>query len=104
MLSIFVEFIDHGVEVFIDDFSIFGSSFDSCLYILSHALKRSEETSLVLNWEKCHFRVMKGIVLGRRVSSWRLEVDKAKIVIIENLPTPIFVKDVHSSIRYAGFY
>ncbi|GJR12502.1 reverse transcriptase domain-containing protein [Tanacetum coccineum] len=51
------------MEVFMDDFSIFGSSFDHCLKNLENMLKRCEETNLVLNWEKCHFMVKEGIVL-----------------------------------------
>ncbi|GJR16344.1 hypothetical protein Tco_0798996 [Tanacetum coccineum] len=42
-------------------------------------LRRCKDANLVLNWEKCHFMVKEGIVLGHRVSSASLEVDKAKI-------------------------
>ena len=53
--------------MFMDDFSIFGSSFDDCLSNLSLVLQRCVDTNLVLNWEKCHFMVRKGIVLGHRI-------------------------------------
>nr|GEY48791.1 DNA-directed DNA polymerase [Tanacetum cinerariifolium] len=39
---------------------------------------RYEETNLVLNWEKCHFMVRDGIVLGHKISKAGIEVDKAK--------------------------
>ncbi|GJZ27733.1 RNA-directed DNA polymerase [Tanacetum coccineum] len=68
MTSIFHELIEDSMEVFMDDFSVFGSSFDHCLRNLEKMLKRCEETNLVLNWEKCHFMVKEGIVLGHKVS------------------------------------
>ncbi|KAK6133005.1 hypothetical protein DH2020_033296 [Rehmannia glutinosa] len=92
------------MEVFMDDFSVFGDSFDNCLHNLSLVLQRCEETNLVLNWEKCHFMVRDGIVLGHRVSSAGLEVDRAKIVAIEKLPPPTNEKAIRSFLGHAGFY
>ena len=92
------------MEIFMDAFSVFGSSFNLCLHNLSLILQRYEETNLVLNWEKCHFMVKEGIVLGHRVSSEGLEVDRAKIITIEKLPPPINVKAIHSFLEHAGFY
>ncbi|GJT74434.1 reverse transcriptase domain-containing protein [Tanacetum coccineum] len=79
MTAIFHELIKDSMEVFMDDFSVFGSSFNHCLKNLEKMLKRSEETNLVLNWEKCHFMVKEGTVLGHKVSGSGIEVDKAKI-------------------------
>lgn len=87
-----------------DDFSVFGSNFDECLYHLQLVLKRCEECNLVLNWEKCHFMVQEGVVLGHVISSKGIEVDKAKIEIISNLPPPTSVKGVRSFLGHAGFY
>uniref|UniRef100_A0A2N9I9L5 Reverse transcriptase/retrotransposon-derived protein RNase H-like domain-containing protein n=1 Tax=Fagus sylvatica TaxID=28930 RepID=A0A2N9I9L5_FAGSY len=67
-------------------------------------LIRCEEKNLVLNWEKCHFMVSKGIVLGHIVSSQGIEVDKSKIELISKLPTPKTVKDIRSFLGHAGFY
>ncbi|XP_038707263.1 uncharacterized protein LOC120002571 [Tripterygium wilfordii] len=104
MMSIFSDMVEHTIEVFMDDFSVFGSSFDSCLKNLSMVLQRCEETNLVLNWEKCHFMVQEGIVLGHRISQKGIEVDKAKIELIEKLPPPTSVKEVRSFLGHAGFY
>jgi hypothetical protein len=87
-----------------DDFSVFGDSFDDCLTNLEKVLSRCEEKNLVLNWEKCHFMITNGIVLGHIVSSKGIEVDKSKIELIANLPTPKSVKDVRSFLGHAGFY
>ncbi|CAL8988137.1 unnamed protein product, partial [Prunus brigantina] len=87
-----------------DDFSVFGSSFDDCLNHLSLVLKRCRETNLILNWEKCHFMVKQGIVLGHAISSKGIEVDKAKIDLISSLPAPTSVKGVRSFLGHAGFY
>lgn len=83
---------------------MFGSSFDECLEHLSLVLQRCKETNLVLNWEKCHFMVQEGIVLGHRISSEGIEVDKAKIQVIEKLPPPTSVKSVRNFLGHAGFY
>ena len=52
-----------------DDFSVLGNSFDNFLENLRLVLIRCEETNLVLNWEKCHFMVQEGIILGHRISA-----------------------------------
>ena len=58
----------------------------------------------MLNWEKCHFMVTQGIVLGHIVSKKGIEVDKAKVELISNLPTPKCVKDIRSFLGHTGFY
>ena len=67
-------------------------------------LIRCEETNLVLNWEKCHFMVQEGIVLGHRISARGIEVDKAKIEAIKKLPPPSSVKGLRSFLGHTGFY
>ena len=79
MMVIFSEFIKNIMEVFMDDFYVYGSSFDDCLNNLFRVLQRCEEVNLVLNWEKCHFMVNKGVVLGHLVSDKGIEVDRAKV-------------------------
>ena len=81
-----------------------GASFDDCLGNLELVLKRFKETNLVLSWEKCHFMVKEGIVLGHRVSGNGIEVDKVKIETIEKLPPPTSVKGIMSFLGHAGFY
>ncbi|GJX53427.1 reverse transcriptase domain-containing protein [Tanacetum coccineum] len=67
-------------------------------------LARCEETNLVLNWEKCHFMVKEGIVLGHKISGACIEVDRAKINVIAKLPYLINVKGFRSFLGHAGFY
>ncbi|XP_074318579.1 uncharacterized protein LOC141655395 [Silene latifolia] len=76
------------LEVFMDDFGVYGSSFDACLANLTKVLKRCEEVDLVLNWEKCHFMVNEEVVLGHIVSKRGIELDGAKVLVIEQLPPP----------------
>ncbi|XP_057491373.1 uncharacterized protein LOC130777106 [Actinidia eriantha] len=104
MMGIFSDLVEKVVEVFMDDFSVFGDSFESCLHNLELVLQRCKEKGLVLNWEKCQFMVSQGIVLGHIVSSKGIEVDKSKIEIIAKLPTPKSVKDIRSFLGHAGFY
>ena len=87
-----------------DEFSVYGKTFDDCLENLDKVLQRCEEKHLVLNWEKCHFMVRECIVLGHLVSKHGIEVDRAKIEVIEQLPAPRNVKGVRSFLGHAGFY
>ncbi|GJZ07572.1 reverse transcriptase domain-containing protein, partial [Tanacetum coccineum] len=103
MLAIFHDMIEESIKVFMDDFSIFGNSFDHCLNNLDKMLQCCKDVNRVLNWEKCHFMVKEGIVLGHKVSGAGLEVDKAKIDIISKLPPPN-VKGIRSFLVHAGFY
>ncbi|MCQ7285329.1 RNA-directed DNA polymerase, partial [Salmonella enterica] len=104
MMSIFSDMVGESLEVFMDDFSIFGTSFDACLNELQKVLKRCVEKNLVLSWEKSHFMVQEGIVLGHVISERGMEVDKAKIRVISSLPPPKNVKGVRSFLGHAGFY
>jgi hypothetical protein len=69
MLNIFSDMVERFLKIFIDDFSVFGDSFDNCLTNLEKVLSRCEEKNLVLNWKKSHFMVTNDIVLGHIVSS-----------------------------------
>ena len=68
MMSIFSDMIEKIMEVFMDDFTVYGKTFDHCLENLDRVLQRCEEKHLILNWEKCHLMVQEGIVLGYKVS------------------------------------
>nr|GEV00026.1 DNA-directed DNA polymerase [Tanacetum cinerariifolium] len=96
MMAIFHDMIEKTMEVFMDDFLVFGDSFSSCLSHLDTILQRCEDTNLVLNWEKCHFMVKKGIVLGHKISKNGLEVDRSKVDVSVKLPYPTTVKGVRS--------
>nr|GEU67537.1 DNA-directed DNA polymerase [Tanacetum cinerariifolium] len=92
MMAIFHYMIEKTLEVFMYDFSVFENSFQSCLSYIERMLKRCEDTNLCLNWEKSHFMVKEGIVLGHKISEQWIEVDKAKVDVITKLPHPTTVK------------
>ncbi|GKB43096.1 reverse transcriptase domain-containing protein [Tanacetum coccineum] len=92
MMAIFHDMIEKTMEVFMDDFLVFGNSFENCLSHLDKMLKRCKDTNLCLNWEKSHFMVKEGIVLGHKISKNGIEVDKAKVDVIAKLPHPTAVK------------
>ncbi|CAN6580912.1 unnamed protein product [Malus baccata var. baccata] len=104
MVSIFSNYVEKIIEIFMDDFSVFGNSFDHCLNNLTLILKRCVETNLMLNWEKCHFMVKQGIVLGHIISEKGIEVDKSKVDLVRHLPSPTSVREVRSFLGHAGFY
>ncbi|GJV30991.1 reverse transcriptase domain-containing protein [Tanacetum coccineum] len=95
-MAIFHDMIEETMEVFMYYFLVFGDSFSSCLSNLDKMLKRCEDTNLVLNWEKCHFMVKEGIVLGHKISKFGIEVDRAKVDVIAKLPHPTTVKVVRT--------
>ena len=88
MMALFSDFNEKIMEIFMDDFSVFGSDFDSCLSNLEAILARCESVKLVLNWEKCHFIIREGIILGHKVSNHGIEVDTIKVDVISKLPPP----------------
>ncbi|CAM8901291.1 unnamed protein product [Rhodiola kirilowii] len=102
--SIFSDMIGVFIEVFMDDFTVYGDTFDACLDNLSRVLERCVSMNLVLNYEKCHFMVTHGVVLGHIVSHEGIKVDKAKIDLILTLPYPSTVRDLKSFFGHAGFY
>ena len=104
MTVIFSDFLGDSLQVFMDDFSVFGDDFDSCLAHLTKILEVCVKKRLVLSWEKSHFMVREGVVLGHLVSRKGLEVDKAKIKVIQNLPLPTTLRDLRSFLGHVGFY
>nr|GEU60414.1 reverse transcriptase domain-containing protein [Tanacetum cinerariifolium] len=80
MMSIFHDMIEKTVEVFMDDFSVFGDTFSSCLTNLDKMLNR------------------------HKISKSGIEVDRAKVDVIAKLPHPTTVKGVRSCLGHAGFY
>ncbi|GJR17660.1 reverse transcriptase domain-containing protein [Tanacetum coccineum] len=103
-VAIFHDMIVNRWKCLWNDFSVFGSSFSTCLTHLEKMLKRCEDTNLALNWEKSHFMVKEGIVLGHKISKSGIEVDRAKINVIAKLPNPTTVKGIRSFLGHAGFY
>ncbi|GJZ43321.1 reverse transcriptase domain-containing protein [Tanacetum coccineum] len=104
MMAIFHDMIEKTMEVFMDDFLVFRNSFKNCLSRVDKMLQRCEDTNLCLNWEKSHFMVKEGIVLGHKISKNGIEVDKAKVDVIAKLPHPTTVKGVRSFLSHVGFY
>ena len=104
MLSIFSHLVELIMEVYMDDITVYGEIFDECLIHLEIVLNRCIEKNLVLNWEKCHFMVNQGIVLGHVISEKGIEVDRAKVELISKLSSPTNVKTVRQFLGHAGFY
>jgi hypothetical protein len=104
MMAVFLEFIEQIVEVFMDDFSVYGKMFMNCLANLDKVLTRCAEVDLVLNWRKCHFSVKQGIVLGHVIYERGISVDRAKVETVEQPPPPTDVKSLRSYLGHAGFY
>ena len=73
MMFIFSDLVNEVMEIFMDDFSVYGSSFEGFFGNLESVLQRCKDKNLALNWEKCHFMLTEGIVLGHKISAaWKL--------------------------------
>ena len=103
MMSMFSDLVEEAMEIFMHDFSVYGSSFENCLENLETVLQRCKDKNLALNWEKCHFMVTEGIVLGHKISVAGLEVDQAKVVLIRTCFPPITVKGIRSFLGHVSF-
>ena len=103
-MTIFSNVIEDIMEVFMDDFPVYGTTYNHCLKNLSKVLQKCEDINLVFNWEKCYFMVQERVVLGHIVCNKGIEVDKAKVEVIENLPPPTLVNGVRSFLQHLGFY
>ena len=103
-MSMFSDLVQEVMEIFMDDFIVYGSSFEHCLNNLEKVLQRCKDKQLALNWEKCHFMVTEGIVLGYKISATGLEVDQSKVSIIKTPAPPTTVKGIRSFLGHARFY
>ena len=92
------------MEIFMDDFSVYGSNFEKWLKNLETVLQRCQDKNLALNWEKFYFMVTEGIVLRHKISATGLEVEQAKVSVIKTLLPPTTIKWIRSFIGHAGFY
>ena len=104
MMSMFSYLAEEVMEIFMDDFTVYGSSFEHCLQNLGTVLHKCQDKNLALNWEKCHFMVIEGIALRHRISAIGMEVDQARISIIKTLLPPTTVKRIRSFLGHASFY
>nr|GEZ70725.1 hypothetical protein [Tanacetum cinerariifolium] len=93
MLAIFHDMVEKTMEVLMEDFSVFGNSFENCLSRLDKMLQKCEDINLCLNWEKSHFMVKEDIVLGHKISKNEIELDRAKVDVIAKLPHPTIIKE-----------
>eukprot|EP00253_Pinus_taeda_P028167 PITA_28167 len=104
VLRSFSDLIHDCVEVYMDDFTIYGDSFEEALENLEKVLVRCKETNLSLSHEKCFMMFTKGIVLGHHISGDGIKVDKSKVEVISKLPIPNCKRDVRSFLGFTGYY
>ena len=101
---IFSNFLGDSLEIFMDDFSVFRDDFGNFLSHLTKILEVCVRKRLVVSREKSHFMVQGGVVLGHLVWGKGLEVDKAKIEVLQNLPLLATLQDLHSFLGHVSFY
>nr|GEV18856.1 reverse transcriptase domain-containing protein [Tanacetum cinerariifolium] len=92
-MAIFRDMIEKTMEVFMDDFLVFGNSFETCLSYLEKMLQRCEDTNLCLDWEKSHFMVKEGIVIGHKNSKNGIEIARPMTCLLEKDTLFFFSKE-----------
>jgi len=104
VLGIFSDMLNDSMEIFMDDFTPYGISFQEALQNLEKVLKRCIQAHLSLSIEKCHMMMSEGIVLGHFISSQGIQVDPSNIQVIKDLPTPKTQTEVRIFLGHAGYY
>ena len=102
-MAVFKEFIHKFLEVYFDDWTVFGLM-DKHVGALILMLAKCREHQISLNLKKCIFFVHFGILLGHVVCRQGLMVDPTKIVIIANLAPPASVKQMCTTLGHTGYY
>ena len=103
MIALFKEFIHKFLEVYFDDWTVFGLM-DKHVGALRLVFAKCREHQISLNLRKCIFCVPFGILLGHVVCRQGLMVDPAKIAIIVNLPPPASVKQLRTTLGHTRYY
>jgi hypothetical protein len=96
--------INDFMEIFMDDFTPYGVSFEEALQNLEKVLNRCIQAHLSLSTEKCHMMMSERVVLGHFISSQGIQVDPSKIQVIKDLPIPKTQTDVRIFLGHAGYY
>jgi hypothetical protein len=104
VIGIFFDMINASMEIFMDDFTPYGVSFEEALQNLEKVLKRCIPAHLSLSTKKFHMMMSEGVVLGHFISSQGIQVDPYKIQVIKDLPIPKTQTDVRSFLGHAGYY
>eukprot|EP00253_Pinus_taeda_P015001 PITA_15001 len=104
VLGIFSDLIHDCVEVYMDDFIVYGNTFEEALENLEKVLKRCKETNPSFSHAKCFMMFTKGIVLGHHILGDGIKADKSKVEVISKLPIPNCQKDVRSFLGFRGYY
>jgi hypothetical protein len=79
ILGIFSDLVNDSLEIYMDDFTPHGNTFDMALDNLEKVLKHCKQTHLSLSTEKCHMMMNEGVVLGHYLSSTGIQVDQPKL-------------------------
>ena len=104
VLGILADLVHDCVEIYMDDFTVYGNDFKEALDNLEKVLIRCQETNLALSHEKCKMMLTEGIVLGHHISSEGIKVDPTKIEIITGLSPPTTQKEVRNFLGHVGYY
>jgi hypothetical protein len=87
-----------------DEFTVYGNTYQESLDNLEKVLIRYREMNLSLNHEKCKMLLTEGVVLGHHVLSEGIKVDPANIEVIIRLPPPKTQKEVRIFLGHVGYY
>jgi len=103
MMVIFQDFLQDFMEVFIDDFCVYGTSADHPKH-LEKTFARCRQAGLALQAEKCFLAMTEGILLGHKISKKGIEVDYDKIAVVLTLEIPGNLRELRGFLGCVGYY
>ncbi|CAM6094008.1 unnamed protein product [Calypogeia fissa] len=103
MMNVFHDYLRKYLEIFIDDFAIFGKVEDHARY-LRLTFQRCREVGLCLHPGKCFFGVNKGVLLGHKISKQGIEVDQEKVAVWLAISFPNTLKEVRAFLGCVSYY
>lgn len=104
ILSIFLDLISEGLDLYMDDFTPYVNEFEQALQNLEKIIERCVSTRLCLSNEKFHMMMTEGVVLGHYIFVAGIQVDLSNIEVILMVPTPLTQIEVRNFLGYVGYY
>jgi hypothetical protein len=103
MMVIFEDFLRDFMEMFIDDFYVYGIAEEHPEH-LKKTFERCRWAGLALNAEKCFLAMAEGILLGHKILRKSIEVDYDKVTVVLALEIPGNLKELRGFLGCVGYY
>jgi hypothetical protein len=104
MNTVFMEYLDKFIVVFIDDILIFSKMMEEHEEHLRLVLVKLRSNQLYAKFSKCEFWLTEVIFLGHVISTGGVSVDPSNIKDVPNWMPPTTASEIQSFLGLAGYY